>query len=569
MLLLLIGAYTMTSMVVSPEWALLQNVDTTTDTYHAHGPDPWLVSAPLAEPIPRENRFLLIDVSCTAPMRFEVRWANGDEDYATERTAWCQIEPSETPVTYCFNLDKHRAFEGLTHFRLDPGDGVSVDFTLHSMRFVTLDELDPETVQKLVEFRCYTSKLHYAPGELIEYRASLVARNYPSKVSSKILTVEVVDSSSRVVASKVQHFGLQPAFSMREIQGVLPLEEPLPPGGYTLRATFEDQMTGTMLQSEHAFGIQSDSDPFVCETPFKYVKDFSFVEGPDGLWHVFSITGDFYDTHEWMPDGQESTFSHGTSPDFRTWTWHRPVLSINQKKYPDGNGTYQDKGVWAPHVIHHDGTYYMFYTSVNSLVSQSISLATSKDLFEWQEHPANPVFTLEGVDWSVWRRDARADLRDPAVLHENGRFYLYATTRARQGERTSGAIVVAESEDLVHWSNPRVAVYTRPVPESPQVWKANDRFYMFSSAGGGGTWSSGQPDTGWVADPFPRPPVEKWENYVTMSPSYAEEVVQCEDGTHLIGSVTFRFWGNSLYFSRIEADPQGRPESYTCPFDLK
>ena len=42
--------------------------------------------------------------------------------------------------------------------------------------------------------------------------------------------------------------------------------------------------------------------------------------------------------------------------------------------------------IWAPHIIKHDGLYYMYYTSIGT--PRAIRLATSKDLWTW-EHPSD------------------------------------------------------------------------------------------------------------------------------------------------------------------------------------
>ena len=165
-------------------------------------------------------------------------------------------------------------------------------------------------------------------------------------------------------------------------------------------------MNGFELKAECNFGVNGNKDPMVYETPFKFVKDFSIIQDDKGIFHIFSITGEFYKGHDWMPNGNERTFSHGTSNDLINWEYHKPVLSISDNDYSDGEGKYENRNIWAPHIVKKGDTYYMFYTSVNSHVSQSVSLATSKDLFNWTKHKNNPVATMEGVEWATWKRGA-------------------------------------------------------------------------------------------------------------------------------------------------------------------
>ena len=210
----------------------------------------------------------------------------------------------------------------------------------------------------------------------------------------------------------------------------------------------------------------------------------------------------------------------------------------------------------------------MFYTSINSHVSQSISLATSKDLFNWAKHEGNPVATLEGVDWADWHRDSWADGRDPAVLIDGDKFYLYFTAH-KAGGGLDGAVAVMESDDLIHWSNPQVAVNFKHALESPQVWKGGDKYYMTTSATGHGQWVSENPATGWKPAEFARPEISGFEKYVDTSGSYAEEVVRMDDGTLIMASCTFRYWGNSIYLFKVNEDETGKPVNYESPFVLK
>jgi len=211
---------------------------------------------------------------------------------------------------------------------------------------------------------------------------------------------------------------------------------------------------------------------------------------------------------------------------------------------------YKDRNVWAPHVVFHDGIYYMFYTSVNEYVSQSISLATSRDMFNWKEYEKNPVFTLEDVPWSIWGRDHWSDCRDPAILFDNGKFYLYVTATAALGN-PRGIVTVAVSDDLIHWRDPKITVRGIGALESPQVWKQDGYYYMTTNSQGHGTWRSSNPVTGWEKVDFPRT-------------GGLEEVVRLKDGSLLSASIK----GDQIHISQVESGKQGEPIGYTSPFIL-
>src|SRR6185369_12599456 len=72
-----------------------------------------------------------------------------------------------------------------------------------------------------------------------------------------------------------------------------------------------------------------------------------------------------------------------------------------------------------------------------------IQLATSRDLFHWERHPANPMLE-DGYD-----------ARDPMVLRVADHWVLYYTATSTP---TGGhhVVVALTSDDLVHWSNRRV-----------------------------------------------------------------------------------------------------------------
>src|SRR5699024_5870928 len=69
--------------------------------------------------------------------------------------------------------------------------------------------------------------------------------------------------------------------------------------------------------------------------------------------------------------------------------------------------------VWAPHVIHHDGRYWMFFAGGTAdHTAYRMTLATSDDLFTWTRH--EPVLFEDGFD-----------ARDPMVIHDGRRWLMY------------------------------------------------------------------------------------------------------------------------------------------------
>ncbi len=192
-----------------------------------------------------------------------------------------------------------------------------------------------------------------------------------------------------------------------------------------------------------------------------YVNDHTLIRAADGRWHVFGI---------WHPEPaaplDETFFLHASSDDLggADWTIHDPILPARTEL--------GETHVWAPHVIAHDGRYWMFYAGGTAdHAAYRITLATSEDLFTWTPH--EPVLFEDGFD-----------ARDPMVLREGGRWLLYYTrTSAPAGGRHQ--VAVRTSEDLLTWSAPSVAHESAESgtvggpTESPFVIRAGEGFVLF------------------------------------------------------------------------------------------
>ena len=218
--------------------------------------------------------------------------------------------------------------------------------------------------------------------------------------------------------------------------------------------------------------------------------DHSFVE-KDGQMHVFYIRG--YIGYEWDTRFAD-TLGHAVSRDLIHWEIKPPCLTTC-KGGPD------DYQVWAPGVVERDGMYYMYYTGVNIHVAQSICLATSRDLEQWEKYEKNPV-VLPG-DWGDWHPDRWSDCRDSMVfVDDDGTAYMYYCTARRMadgGMRT--ALGVASSRDMLHWTDEGAYIFDicDITLESPFVMKRNGRYYLFYTNCGYGTAYavSDDPIKGW------------------------------------------------------------------------
>jgi hypothetical protein len=181
--------------------------------------------------------------------------------------------------------------------------------------------------------------------------------------------------------------------------------------------------------------------------PGRYMKDHCFVRR-DGRWHLFAPLGTIGTS--WQDLGSEETAEHMMSTDLVHWQHRGTAVAASRRE------GYFDKtmGGIAPHVVQHDGRYFMFYSgwsfpSKRSPTTpfnhtgyrMSIGLATGRDLEHW-EKPAE--FAMRGLG-------VVGD--SPCVVHDesHGRWLMYTWT---------GNTPVYRSTDLLHWSPAGTALTT-------------------------------------------------------------------------------------------------------------
>lgn len=256
-------------------------------------------------------------------------------------------------------------------------------------------------------------------------------------------------------------------------------------------------------------------DPSVSEKEQWYINDHTIIQGPDGTWHMFGIT------HAEPADPEdEKHFAHATAKSLTQSPWTKQPFAL------DVDSKSNEVLLWAPYVFLNEGTYYMFYCAGDPDHSKyKIHMATSKDLWSWQRHTANPM-VVDGFD-----------ARDPFVTRINGKWVLYYTANSAP-EGGNHIVAYRTSDDLIHWSEKNVA-FTDPSngtfggpTESPFVVKRGDYYYLFIG-----------PRDGYIGtaifrskDPFHF----DFNARVGFIKSHAAEVVQDTDGQWYI---THSGWG--------------------------
>jgi arabinan endo-1,5-alpha-L-arabinosidase len=255
-----------------------------------------------------------------------------------------------------------------------------------------------------------------------------------------------------------------------------------------------------------------------------YINDHSIVRGPDQRWHMFGIT----QPEPELIVGDERELAHATSPDLTAAMW---------TKQPNALRADENLGetlLWAPHVIQHDGLYYMFYTGGGKEGSAfQMRLATSPDLQAWTREP-EPLF-IDGFE-----------ARDPFVLRVGERWVMYYTAT---DDPSGGTHIVAyrTSEDLRNWSERAVAhrdddTGTGAGPtESPFVVARDGGYYLFIG-----------PYADYVSTAvyFSRDPLLFTGAPVAEIEAHAPEIVRDLDGTEYI---TRAGWGQGgVFLARLE-----------------
>ena len=209
-------------------------------------------------------------------------------------------------------------------------------------------------------------------------------------------------------------------------------------------------------------------DPSFRERERWYINDHTIVKGDDG-WHLFGIT------HE-EPEKplEERLCAHAVTNNLFGEAFVKKDPPLRAEKAE------KELHFWAPHVIGHNGVYYMFYCagSTEGHDSYRIHLATSTDLYNWSRHPENPML-IDGFD-----------ARDPMILKVGDEWVMYYTCNS---EPTGGKHCVAAvtSTDLIHWGNKKTVfvsdisgTYGGPC-ESPFVEKVGNTYFLFIGPYGG------------------------------------------------------------------------------------
>jgi len=223
------------------------------------------------------------------------------------------------------------------------------------------------------------------------------------------------------------------------------------------------------------------------------IHDHSWIQADTGTYHLFA-----HSVTPTPPGG----IRHFVSTDLTSLQAANPAVVLTATP-----GAWDDDLLWAPYVIKHQGTYYMFYTGVdfgpdNSLNTSDdryrIGVATSQDLASWVKAPSW-VYDCSDAPFSQGSNRCR----DPFVMFNqaSGKWLLFATGQLVFGVTpgpTSEGVVVAQASSLLGpWTTIGYVKATKTLPqgvgigsqitplcarglsENPFVASFHNRFYLF------------------------------------------------------------------------------------------
>ncbi len=260
--------------------------------------------------------------------------------------------------------------------------------------------------------------------------------------------------------------------------------------------TSPGDIDGSEKRSPCPIATVTYSDPGTFDEPWYPgsggIKDFSLIKVGNTI-HLFHIT----DPGRSWQHGGERLFGHATSQNLRSWTTLSRIDSLYTN--PELPNSWSESGVWAPHVVEHNGEYFMFYTGVefpaatpNSNHFQRIGLAKSTDLNYWERYnfSGENGLILDGPDpidhpWSeYYSGQGMHDLRDPFVFDNGSEYVMFVSTKANdENGNTALVIAYATSSNLVDWEwGDHWIRGTWPPPrqkaESPNLVKYGDNYFL-------------------------------------------------------------------------------------------
>ncbi len=184
--------------------------------------------------------------------------------------------------------------------------------------------------------------------------------------------------------------------------------------------------------------------------PGGYVKDFGIIIKNERL-HLFHIDG--RPGERCWATGNEISFGHASTNDYRRWIRHRMPLAV-------GESSWESEHIWAPYVYKRGSVYYMFYMG-SGQGETFISYATSFDLQSWERWEQGPIRAAVGRDPFVF------DYEDKAILLYTG----------HNGAQVSACM----TQDMISWEaiSDIISIPNGVAAESCSLHSFDDRYLLW------------------------------------------------------------------------------------------
>lgn len=154
-----------------------------------------------------------------------------------------------------------------------------------------------------------------------------------------------------------------------------------------------------------------------------------------------------------------------------------------------------------------EGLHYIYYTMRNKYESQKIGVAMTRDFENYELYSKNPILVPDkNIFCYSGNNGIKEDCRDMIIVYNNSdkKYYGYFAAMAETNGRLTGVIGVAESYDLLSWTNQSIAYVPRfdGVIEVPDVYFLNGKWYLtfltHSSFGAKGSFSDSNVQSGTI-----------------------------------------------------------------------
>lgn len=225
-------------------------------------------------------------------------------------------------------------------------------------------------------------------------------------------------------------------------------------------------------------------------------------------------------------------FPHNITADFLRWP-ENPIIK------PDRD--YDVNGLLAPTVVYKNGKYHLWYASIDSNNTLTISYALSNDGFNWEKYQNNPVIKPDSNNPYLCEKGAH----DPEVIWNKNinRFQIWYVVNCEP--QVTGIprywVKYGESDDGINWQIENQPVLSPSLNwekegiSSPTVLLENDQYKMWYAArDSGGNWRIGYASSSdgknWI----------KYQNNPILYPTQSWEI------THIAGNDIFK--DNNQYF---------------------